>query len=158
MSCHNMQTLLCKTWMRPANLSAIKMWPLNMYRLKTPDLNIPRNCKMLQGISCYGPPSRLLSPLTDTTTSYLVLVLVPRSHLQGIRHHARWLLLVGAQEEHCPLPKIADKRRTRAASHGVCWLKVRGLLLLLLCGVPGHIFYSRLRLNWWIYFVVLSGT
>jgi hypothetical protein len=39
MSCNNKQTLLCKTWMRRANLSAIKMWPLSKWMLKTPVLD-----------------------------------------------------------------------------------------------------------------------
>jgi hypothetical protein len=43
MSCNNMQTLLFKTRMRPANLSAIKMWPLSKQSLKTPALSpVPR--------------------------------------------------------------------------------------------------------------------
>jgi hypothetical protein len=68
-----------------------------LYRYESFD--IPGYCAVLDGISFYKPPGRLLLSLANTVPSYLVLVLTIGLVCEIARSLAFWLLFMAAYEE-----------------------------------------------------------
>jgi hypothetical protein len=116
MSCNNTQTVLCKTWMRSANFSAIRMWPLSKYRMKTPGLHQALSARMGNTIptELYLPQLPHSSPIrnlrqicltTEQTRSIGIL------YIQGrIRNFSDW----GDNEILCTL--FCPRRNTSITS------------------------------------------